>query len=181
MISVGIDVSKGKSTIYVLKPYGEIVCSPFEIQHVEKYLEDFHNLLEKLDREIRIVMEATGIYHLPVLTFLHDKGYFVSVINPFAMKKYVKDNNIRGAKIDKFDSIMITNYGIEMSLEEFTEEYLVWAEKKKYQRSRSKAEAVYELASNGIPTLSLILTRMQVLTKSLPEYSTVREVTVHTS
>ena len=120
MISVGIDVSKGKSTIYVLKPYGEIVCSPFEIQHVEKYLEDFHNLLEKLDREIRIVMEATGIYHLPVLTFLHDKGYFVSVINPFAMKKYAKDNNIRGAKIDKFDSIMITNYGIEMSLEEGT-------------------------------------------------------------
>ena len=96
------------------------MCSPFEIQHVEKYLEDFHNLLEKLDREIRIVMEATGIYHLPVLTFLHDKGYFVSVINPFAMKKYAKDNNIRGAKIDKFDSIMITNYGIEMSLEEFT-------------------------------------------------------------
>ena len=78
MISVGIDVSKEKSTVCILKPYGEIVCSPFEIQHMEKDLEGFHNLLEKLDGEIRIVMEATGIYHLPVLTFLHDKGYFVS-------------------------------------------------------------------------------------------------------
>ena len=47
MISVGIDASKGKSTICVLKPYGGIVCSPFEIQHVEKDLEDFHNLLKK--------------------------------------------------------------------------------------------------------------------------------------
>lgn len=36
MISVGIDVSKGKSTVWVLKPYGEIVCRPFEIQHMEE-------------------------------------------------------------------------------------------------------------------------------------------------
>ena len=49
MISVGIDVSKGKSTVCVLKPYGEIVCRPFEMQHVEKDLEAFHNLLQKLD------------------------------------------------------------------------------------------------------------------------------------
>ena len=94
MISVGIDVSKGKSTVCVLKPYGEIVCRPFEMQHVEKDLEAFHNLLQKLDGEIRIVMEATGIYHLPILIFFHNKGYFVSVINPFAMKKYAKNNSI---------------------------------------------------------------------------------------
>ncbi len=75
-------------------------------------MEDFHKLLQKLDGEIRIVMEATGIYHLPVLTFLHDNGYFVSVVNPFAMKKYAKDNSIRGAKTDKLDSMMIANYGV---------------------------------------------------------------------
>ena len=282
MISVGIDVSKGKSTVCILKPYGEIVCSPFEVLHVEKELNALEDLLNKLDGEIRIVMEATGIYHLPILTFFHEKGYFVSVVNPFAMKKHAKDNSIRGAKTDKLDSITIANYGIEkwfklqkykgdeeiygelkllgrryrhymelhvkalqelthildyvmpgikkmfnswneangkdklsdfverfwhfdlitsMSLEEFTEEYLVWAKEKKYHQSRSKAEAVYELASNGISTLSsgtpstkmlvqeaisvlrtvdsslfLILTRMQELAKTLPEYSTVREM-----
>ena len=89
------------------------MSSPFEIHHVEKDMEDLDNLLSKLDGEIRIVMEATGIYHLPVVTFLHDKGYFVSVVNPFAMKKYAKDNSIRGAKTDRLDSIMIANYGIE--------------------------------------------------------------------
>lgn len=40
------------------------------------------------------------------------------------------------------------------NLEEFTEEYLVWAKEKKYHCSKFKAEAVYELACNGIPTLS---------------------------
>ena len=88
MISVGVDVSKGKSTVCILKPYGEVGCSPFEVLHVEKELDALDALLNKLDGEIRIVMEATGIYHLPVLTFLHEKEYFVSVINPYAMKKY---------------------------------------------------------------------------------------------
>lgn len=68
MISVGVDVSKGKSTICILKPYGEIVCSPFEVQHEEGAMEAFVDLLAKLDGEIRVVMEATGIYHLPILT-----------------------------------------------------------------------------------------------------------------
>lgn len=282
MISVGVDVSKGKSTFCILKPYGEIVSRPFEVKHIEEELKSLDNLLSRLDGEIRIVMEATGVYHLPVLTFFHDKGYFVSVINPFAMKKYAKDNSIRGAKTDKLDAMMIANYGIEkwfklqkyegdeetyaelkilgrryryymelhvkalqelthildyvmpgikkkfnswneannkdklsdfverfwhfdvitsMSLEEFTEEYLTWAKEKKYHRSRSKAEEVYGLASSGIPTLSsntpstkmlvqeavsvlravdsslsTILTCMQLLAKSLPEYSTVREM-----
>ena len=33
MNAVGIDVSKGKSMVAILRPYGEIVSSPFEIHH----------------------------------------------------------------------------------------------------------------------------------------------------
>ncbi|WP_268875621.1 hypothetical protein [Clostridium sp. Marseille-P2415] len=36
MISVGIDVSKEKSTVCILRPYCEIISLPFEISHVEK-------------------------------------------------------------------------------------------------------------------------------------------------
>jgi len=282
MISVGIDISKGKSTVCILKPYGEIVCSPFEVQHTDTELNSLHDLLSKIDGEIRIVMEATGIYHLPILSYLQDKEYFVSVINPYVMKKFSKDNNIRGAKTDRLDSIMIANYGIEkwfklqkyegdeatyaelkllgrryryymelhvkalqelihildytmpgikkvfnswneangkdklsdfveafwhfdlitsIGKEKFVEEYLNWAKEKKYHQSKSKAEEVFDLATNGIPTLSSgtpstkmlveeavkvlrtidsslysILSRMQELAKSLPEYSTVRSM-----
>ena len=139
MISVGLDVSKGKSTVCVLKPHGDIVCRPFEMQHAKEDLEDFHNLLQKLDGEIRIVMEATRIYHLPVLTFLHDRGYFVSVVNLFAMKKYAKDNSIRRAKTDKLDSIMIANYGIEkwFRLQSYEGNEGTYAELKLLERSTS--------------------------------------------
>lgn len=280
MISVGIDVSKGKSTVCILKPYGEVVCKPFELQHNKKSLESLDELLQKLDGEVKIVMEATGIYNLPVLNFLDRKGYFVSVINPCVMKKYARNNNFRNVKTDKMDSITIANYGLEkwfklkryeasestyaelkllgrryrhymemhiqsllelthvldyvmpgikglfnswtesnnkdklsdfverfwhydlitsMSCEEFIEAYNEWARQKKYHQSESKAAQVYELASNGIPTLPsslpstkmlvleaiktlrtidsslyTILSRMKELAKSLPEYSTVR-------
>jgi len=36
MVSVGIDVSKEKSMVCILKPYGEVVQSPFEIMHTEE-------------------------------------------------------------------------------------------------------------------------------------------------
>ena len=34
MNAVGIDVSKGKSTIAVLRPFGEIIVSPFDVFHL---------------------------------------------------------------------------------------------------------------------------------------------------
>ena len=69
MISVGIDVSKGKSTVCILKPYGEIVSKPFNITHTQKDLSELSSMLFRLNDEVKIVMEATGIYHLPVLTY----------------------------------------------------------------------------------------------------------------
>ena len=40
---------------------------------MEKDLESLDVLLDKLDGEIRIVMEAAGIYQLPVLIFFMKK------------------------------------------------------------------------------------------------------------
>lgn len=45
MISVGIDVSKEKSTVCILKPYGEVVNRPFEVCHVEKQLSELTSML----------------------------------------------------------------------------------------------------------------------------------------
>ncbi|WP_330583218.1 IS110 family transposase [Pseudobutyrivibrio xylanivorans] len=132
MISVGVDVSKGKSTVCVMKPYGEIVLKPFEVQHTESELSELEKMLRKLDGEVRLVMEATGVYHLPLLTYFLERGYFVSVINPYAMRKYAKDNSIRGAKTDKLDSIVIANYGIEKwyKLQNYDKDEAIYAELK---------------------------------------------------
>lgn len=112
MTSVGIDVSKGKSTVCILKPYGEVIDSPHEVLHTEQEIGKFISRLQTLDDEMRIVMEATGAYHLPLLTRFKEAGFFVSVVNPLAMKKYVS-TALRKGKTDKMDSVRIANYGID--------------------------------------------------------------------
>ena len=81
MNCVGIDVSKGKSMIAVMRPFGEVVVSPFEVRHTASELSELARLLKSLDGETRVVMEATGNYHAPVAWLLHDAGLYVSVVN----------------------------------------------------------------------------------------------------
>jgi len=112
MISVGIDVSKGKSMVCIMKPYGEVVVSPYEVQHTEKSLEKLSEKILSLDDETRVIMEATGTYHLPVLCYLLEREVFVSIINPLVMKKYAS-KVLRKGKTDRIDSIRIANYGLD--------------------------------------------------------------------
>jgi Transposase and inactivated derivatives len=151
MISVGIDVSKGKSTICILKPYGEIVTKPFEINHVEKDMEEFATMLLRFDDEVKVVMEATGIYHLPVATYLQEKGLFTSIINPFEMKEY-RCQGLRRVKTDKQDAITISNYGIDhwFRLKNYESDTQVYEELKLLGRQyrhymRMRIESVQEL------------------------------------
>ena len=112
MISVGIDVSKEKSMVCMLRPYGEVIASPYEVAHTDQEVGELTTRIRSLDGEVRVVMEATGAYHLPLLTSLKKAGIFVSVINPLVMKKYVSVA-LRKGKTDKLDSARIANYGID--------------------------------------------------------------------
>ena len=112
MISVGIDVAKGKSTISVITRYGEILLSPKDYKHTIDDLNSFNQKLSKYNEEIRITMEATGTYHLPIYRYFKEKGYFVSIINPLEMKRY-RCLGIRNPKTDRIDSLIIAQYGID--------------------------------------------------------------------
>lgn len=57
MNSVGIDVSKGRSTVAVMRPFGEVVISPFEVRHTNSELSALARLLKSLDGETRVVSE----------------------------------------------------------------------------------------------------------------------------
>ena len=111
MISVGIDVSKGKSTICILKPGGEVLQPPFEINHTADGLESLVALIKSFDEEVRVVLEDTGHYHLPVVIPLVESGIFVCCVNALRMKKFCSQS-LRRAKTDKIDSIKIANFGL---------------------------------------------------------------------
>lgn len=112
MNSVGIDISKGRSTIAVMRPFGEVVISPFEVRHTDSELSELARQLKSLNGETRVVMEATGNYHAPVAKLLHDAGLYVSVINAKLVHGY-GNNDLRRVKTDRKDAVKLANYGLD--------------------------------------------------------------------
>lgn len=112
MISVGIDVSKDKSTVCMLRPYGEVVEAPYNIEHTEQALNTLIEHIKSFDEDVKVVLEATGGYHQVVVAKLLTSNIFTVVVNPYIMKKYCAAT-LRKAKTDKIDSIRIANYGID--------------------------------------------------------------------
>lgn len=111
--SVGIDVSKGKSTVAVIDTTGKLQERVFELQHSQCGLKQLKEHLNKYsDGEIKIVMEATSHYHFPLLFSLQEAGYFVCVANALSIKKFC-DEDLRRAKSDKKDSIKLATYCCE--------------------------------------------------------------------
>lgn len=109
MISVGIDVSKGTSAVCIMKN-GAIVQQSV-IQHSHKDMKQLKDILSSLEEAPRIVLEATGIYHLPLLQTLKNANFFVAVLNPLILKKYAAVS-LRRAKTDKLDAVKIADYGL---------------------------------------------------------------------
>ena len=107
---VGIDISKGKSTVVILSTAGEVIEEPFEITHDLKGLKTLEDKLKGISKEdLKIVMEETGTYYLPVFSYLIDKGYFVVSENALKIKKYL-DRGLRKAKTDKKDAYKLAEY-----------------------------------------------------------------------
>lgn len=79
-----------KSTIAVLSVAGELIVEPFEINHDIEGVKLLEEKIKDIPKEdLKIVMEETGTYHLPMLGYLLDKGYFVVAENALKNKKYL--------------------------------------------------------------------------------------------
>jgi len=257
-----------------MKPGGEILAKPFDIIHTMEGINALASKINAYNDEVRVVLEATGHYHLPVLSLLVEKGIFVCCVNALRMKKYCSQS-LRRAKTDKIDSIKIASYGItywhelaavmpvedtyaelrtlsrqyyqftslvvkakvnlsnlldqvmpdiskllsdsqsnnkltdfvkrywhfeniqKMGKSRFIADYCKWAKKQGYRKNERKANDIFALSQNSIPTIpntlstkiavletvrvlqeleksrDTILTHMKELAKTLPEYSVV--------
>lgn len=112
MNAVGIDVSKGKSMVAILRPYGEIISSPFEIRHTSNEIRSLIEQIKSIDGDSRIVMEHTGRYYEPLARELSQADLFVSAVNPKLIKDF-GDNSLRKVKSDKADAVKIARYALD--------------------------------------------------------------------
>ena len=122
MNAVGIDVSKGKSMVAILRPLGEVVQTPMEIKHNKMDLKQLADLILALEGDTKVIMEATGRYHESVASYLHECGIFVSVVNPIAIHNAGNGVSVRKTKTDRKDAIKIAKFGLDnwVDLREYT-------------------------------------------------------------
>lgn len=116
MNAVGIDVSKGKSTVAVIQPFGVIIAEPFDVLHTDSDLKKLADFIKSLTGETKVVMEYTGTYYEPIANVLHNEGVFVSVVNPLLIDDYGA-NRVRKIKTDKKDSLKIASYALDKWLD----------------------------------------------------------------
>ena len=128
MNAVGIDVSKGKSTVAVLRPFGEVAVSPFDVIHNDSDLKQLAELIKALPGESKVVMEYTGTYFEPIAQFLHNNGIFVSVVNALLVHDY-GGNSLRKVKTDKKDALKLASYALDRWAE--LDEYIPADEQRK--------------------------------------------------
>ena len=113
MFAVGVDVSNGHSTVAVLGAERKVVMKPFEVQHTT---DGFAFLVEKLsglDGDVRIVMEHTGRFYEAVAMNMYQAGFFVSAVNPLAIRDHQEGISIRKVKTDKADALKIAQFTID--------------------------------------------------------------------
>lgn len=119
---LGVDVSKDKidcciNQLNSLRSISKIAESVFSNQ-----IKGFSSLLDwitsvtKPGIKLTIVMEATGVYYENLAHFLHNHAqYKISVVLPAKAKYYFKSLSIK-TKTDKVDAQMLSQFGLERSL-----------------------------------------------------------------
>ncbi len=112
MNAVGIDVSKGKSTVTIRRPGDVVVMPPRDIPHTQSEINALIEQIKGLDGETKVCMEHTGRYFEPVATWLSGAGIFVSAVNPVLIRDF-GDDSLRTPKTDKADSKKIARYTLD--------------------------------------------------------------------
>ena len=112
MNAVGIDVSKGKSTVTIRRPGDVILMPPRDIPHTQSAINALIEQIRSLDGETKVCMEHTGRYYEPVATWLSDAGIFVSAVNPILIREF-GDDSLHTPKTDKADSKKIARYTLD--------------------------------------------------------------------
>lgn len=154
MNAAGIDVSKGKSMIAVMQPFGVVVASPFEVGHTESELKKLAGFLKRLPGETRVIMEYTGRYYEPIARYLHDAGIFVSVVNAILVHSY-SGNTLRRAKTDKKDAVKLANMALDrwLDLKEYVPEDEVRQMLKIYNRQYNQYNKLKTMLKNNLIAL----------------------------
>jgi transposase len=165
MFYLGIDIAKVNHVASLIAEDGSILVKAIKFTNSNEGLQKLMDSIKDYDQsQIYCAMEATGSYWLSLFSSLTDKGFNVSVFNPYQIKSFRGAYSNRKQKNDVIDSIIIANFlsfnGVnQISLP--NDDLLALKNLTRYR-------------SNLVDNVSIAKTQIQgILNKVFPEYSDV--------
>lgn len=168
----GIDVSKDSFDITLLESSGEVKLQ----EKLTMDREGFNTLLEHLSsypkEKLLVSMEATGIYHLPLLSFLLENSFHSVVVNPILIKSFIGSTTLRKTKNDKKDATSIALF----SLKSYQSLHLASADaienirpliRERESLSKEVAKLKTEIKANLVQLFPELLKNTNIFTKSI--------------
>ena len=124
--SLGLDVDKTSFKCCMKLKDGSAKAITKASCSFSNSLAGFHELLGWIqkhrkfaDAELKIVMEATGVYHEYLAFFLHDSGFAVYITLPLRAKRYFQSLGYK-SKNDKIDAQALADLGLQQDLRLWT-------------------------------------------------------------
>lgn len=111
---IGIDISKNFVDAAFLFPDGQCAVHHFDSNNA-KTASEILNTIGMLPKELNIVIECTGTYHLNLALAFYKAGCEVYTINPLSAKRYGQMKQLR-AKTDRLDAKTIAEFGQTQNL-----------------------------------------------------------------
>ena len=111
MFYLGIDIAKVNHVASLINEDGSILVKAIKFTNSNEGLQKLIDVISNYDlSQIYCAMEATGTYWLSLFSALTDKGFNVSVFNPYQIKSFRGAYSNRKQKNDVIDSIIIANF-----------------------------------------------------------------------
>ena len=111
MFYLGIDIAKINHVASLIDEDGSILVKAIKFTNsIEGLQKLIDSISEYESSQIYCAMEATGTYWLSLFSALTDKGFNVSVFNPYQIKSFRGAYTNRKQKNDVIDSILIANF-----------------------------------------------------------------------
>ena len=111
MLYLGIDIGKNNHEAGIVDGEGKRRGKSLRFTNDQQGFSSLTSFLEQKigpGEELRVGMEATGHYWIPLYSFLHGKGFRLHVINPIQSDS-LRNFTIRGAKTDSIDCFLIAH------------------------------------------------------------------------
>lgn len=138
MVFVGIDVSKDSHSCHILSSNGNTLVENLVISNDSDGFNTLNDSLSLMGEEIRVALESTGHYSLNIESFLRNKGYSVTLLNPLMVDKFKKSQTLRKTKTDKSDAKLIATLLFSKTQEATFDVPMEIRELKSLTRNRSR-------------------------------------------